>query len=224
MEPVFSRAEARAYDRHCMGPLGIPGILLMERAARGCAAAALEMLSATPRPPQASVVVVCGPGQNGGDGYAVASMLVEAGHAVAVRAVGVPREGTDAASMRARAEAAGVAIAEFDARERGQRFDLVVDALLGTGLDREVAGDPRAAIEWMNTLGAPILSIDLPSGMDCDTGEPMPVCVRATRTVTMVAAKLGFFRPVARPNLGVVEVVPIGGPDPAPFSRSAAPG
>lgn len=215
----FTRTDARAYDLHCMEALGIPGIVLMERAARGCARAAEAMLGRRP----ARALVVCGSGQNGGDGYAVAAMLAEAGHAVAIRAVGEPRPGTDASVMRGRAIAAGVPVAPFEAGELVARPDLVVDALFGTGLDRPVVGAPRAAIAWMNALGAPVLSIDLPSGMDCDSGEPMPVCVRATRTVTMVAAKRGFESPRARPLVGIVEIVPIGGPDPAAFSRSSAP-
>jgi|LauGreDrversion4_2_1035121.scaffolds.fasta_scaffold00694_7 NAD(P)H-hydrate epimerase len=215
METVFSRADARAYDRLCMDAQGLPGIALMERAAQGCARASMEMLG---RPPS-RVLVVAGAGQNGGDGYAVATLLRQAGHRVAVRAVGEPRAGSDAATMRARAVAAGVPIAPF-APQEAIDADLIVDALFGTGLDRPVAGEPRAAIEWMNAHGAPVLSIDLPSGMDCDTGEPLPVCVRAARTVTMVARKLGFDRPAARPFLGLVEVVPIGGPDPGRISRS----
>jgi hydroxyethylthiazole kinase-like uncharacterized protein yjeF len=219
MQPVFTRADARAYDRHCMEVLGIPGVALMERASRGCAHAAVEMLPG----PSARVCVVCGPGQNGGDGYAVARMLAEAGHAVEIRAVGEPRPGTDASVMRAKARDASVPIRAFDACEAAERLDLVVDGLFGTGLDRPVGGEALRAIAWMNARGAPILSIDVPSGLDCDTGRPLPDAVRAARTVTMVACKRGFLEPAAGPFIGRVEVVPIGGPDPGVFSRSSGP-
>jgi len=219
METVFTRAEARAYDRHCIETLGIPGLALMERAARGCADAALEMLAQA----RSSVIVVCGPGQNGGDGYAVARMLAERGHRVEIRALGDPKPDSDAGEMRRRAMAAGIPMREFDGSERGEGVDLVVDALFGTGLDRPVEGEALRAIGWMNRHAAPILAIDVPSGLDCDTGRPLPESVRATRTATMVAVKRGFLAADAGAFVGRVSAVSIGGPDPTAISRSSAP-
>jgi len=207
---VFSRTDAVRYDRHCMQELRVPGIALMERAARGCADLALAMAGA------GAVVVACGPGQNGGDGYAIARMLHQAGHAVTVVALGVPRAGTDAAAMRA--QLSGVRILPFVRGLDLGRPALVVDALFGTGLDRPLDGEALEAVRWINGLGAPVLSVDLPSGLDCDLGVPLPECVRATVTATMVAQKLGFKR--AADWTGRIEVVPIGGPDPDEWTRA----
>ncbi len=207
---VLSRKQAVAYDRHCMDELGLAGIMLMERAARGCADIALQMTSAAP------VVVACGPGQNGGDGYAIARMLREAGRRAVVVQLGTPRAGTDAAAMRARLGDAR--LMPFAPGLSVEQPALVIDALLGTGLDRPLEGDALAAVRWINALGVPVLSVDLPSGLDCDRGVPLPECVRATVTATMVAPKLGF--PLAGEWTGRVDVVPIGGPDPADWMRA----
>lgn len=206
MHRTFTRAEAREYDRRCMEELGIPGIVLMENAAVGCARVARGMLGPLRT---ARVVVVCGPGQNGGDGYAIARLLRADRLDARVIAVGQPRPGTDAATMRSRAEAAGVHIEPFRPGASLPDSDLVVDALFGTGLDRPLAGDDLAAVRAINAASAPVLSVDLPSGMDCDSGNPLPECVRATETATMVAPKAGF-RPAGAQ--GRVRVVEIGGP------------
>ena len=212
MQPIpsnFTREQARAYDQFCMGKLGIRGLTLMENAARGCADVALRILA---EPRGARVLVACGAGQNGGDGYAIARMLADAGCAVRVVALAPPRAGTDAAEMRARAEARGVPIAGFAGD--GGAPELVVDALFGTGLDRALEGDALAFVRVINALGVPVLSVDLPSGMDCDTGAGLPECVRATVTATMVAPKRGFVADGARACVGRVEIVPIAPPVP----------
>lgn len=216
MSRAFTRADARAYDRHCMQELGIPGVVLMERAAAGCAAVARELLAGRA---DARVVVVCGSGQNGGDGYEVARLLARDGHAVRVVALGEPRADTDASVMRARAIGAGIPVEPYSTDVLRGPVDLVIDALFGTGLDRPLEGDARAAVEAINRLGAAgakVLAIDLPSGLDCDTGDELPVCVRADATATMVAPKKGF-----RPGgpAGRVEVVGLDGPDPARWPR-----
>ncbi|MFM7051996.1 MAG: NAD(P)H-hydrate epimerase [Planctomycetota bacterium] len=208
---AFTREAARAYDAHCMRDLGIAGLELMENAARGCTRIAREMVAdrAAPR-----VLVACGAGQNGGDGYAVARMLHEAGVACEIVHLGAPDAASDAGIMRRLATESQVVMRPFDPAMRFTRPDLVVDALFGTGLDRPLAGNALAFVRWINALGAPVLSVDLPSGMDCDTGRPLPECVRATVTATMVAPKLGFAAPHAARETGRVEVVPIGGPAP----------
>lgn len=205
---AFTRRDARAYDAHCMRVLGIPGVTLMEHAADGVARIAREMLGGAAR---ARITVACGSGQNGGDGYRVAELLRRDGHEVRVVFLGEPRDGCDAAIMRARARNAGVPMERFRAEIPANVDELVVDALFGTGLDRPLEGDALAFVRWINASGVPVLSIDLPSGMDCDTGEAMPECVRATVTATMVAPKAGFAR-AGVDRVGRVEVVPIGGP------------
>jgi hydroxyethylthiazole kinase-like uncharacterized protein yjeF len=213
-ETFFTRAEARAHDRHLIEACGIPGIALMERAARGCAELARGMLAARGGVAGARVEVHAGPGQNGGDGYEIARLLAADGARVEVVALGEPRRDTDAAITRARAVAAGVPIRAFDASSGGNGAppDLVVDALFGTGLDRPLAGESLAAVQAVDALatsGAPVLSVDLPSGMDCDTGAPLPMCVRATVTATMAAPKAAFKTETGAACAGVVRVVPL---------------
>lgn len=212
MATGLTREQARAHDAWCVRELGLPGIVLMENAARGCAELALRML---PRSGERRVLVCCGRGQNGGDGHAIARHLHIAGCAVTVLELGRPREGTDAATMRAVATAMGLAPQPFDPHAPLPDCDLVVDALFGTGLDRPLAGRDLEAVRAIDACARPVLSVDLPSGMHCDTGEPMPECVHATLTATMVAPKAGFAAPGAAASLGRLEIVGIGGPPPA---------
>ncbi len=92
------------------------------------------------------------------------------------------------------------------------RPDLIVDAIFGTGLDRPIGSDAAKVIEWLNGLDRPVLAVDVPSGLDCDSGEPLGTAVRAPRTVTFVGPKTGFLERAARPFLGAVTVVDIGAP------------
>ena len=209
MPTALTRAQARQHDDFCMRTLGMPGIVLMENAARGCADLALRML---PRTGAARVVVMCGPGQNGGDGHAIARHLHNAGCAVQVLELAPPREGTDAHTMRHIARAMRIPSSAFDADRPLPPCDLVIDALFGTGLDRPLAGRDLAAVRAIDAAGRPVLSVDLPSGMHCDTGAALPECVHATLTATMVAPKAGFAAPGASSRTGRVEVVQIGGP------------
>lgn len=211
MPTFLTRAQARDHDRRCVQELGLPGIVLMENAARGCADLALRML---PRNAPARAIVICGAGQNGGDGYAIARHLAIAGVQVRVVALGEPSTGSDAGVMRRVALAMGLPVESWAGAPGLAGADLLVDALFGTGLDRPVTGDALEAIRGMRQAGAAVLSVDLPSGMHADTGEPMPECVHATLTATMVAPKAGFARPQAAAFLGRVEIVGIGAPAP----------
>lgn len=205
----LTRAQARAHDAWCMRTLGIPGVVLMENAARGCAELALRML---PRTGPRRALVACGPGQNGGDGFAIARHLHNDGCLVSIGTLGTPAAHTDAGVMHAIACAMGLAIHPL--RAPLPTCDLVVDALFGTGLDRPLEGAALEAVRALNAAGAPVLSVDLPSGMHADTGEPSPECVLATCTATMVAPKAGFAASGASRWLGRVEIVGIGGPAP----------
>jgi len=209
----LSRLEVREVDKRAIDDYGLPGIVLMENAAAGCARIALGMLGPAPR----GVLVASGPGQNGGDGYAVARMLAERGHRVEIRALGTPPSGSDAAVMRTITERMGLAIEPAAGGGPHPRPDvsLVVDALFGTGLDRDLGEPAIRAIRALNGSGIPILAVDLPSGLDADTGLPRPEAIRATVTATMVAPKIGMLAPGAAAFTGRVETVPIGGPPPA---------
>lgn len=230
----FTRSDARAFDDFAMRTLGIPGIVLMENAAIGCVQALRELAGS--RWPGVRVEIVCGPGNNGGDGYAIARHLCSAGATPRLRPFGVPRAESDAALNAAIATALGIPsepIGTNSRREAGSEHrpfasrglamdddpplaalegDLLVDALFGTGLDREVDARSAAVIEAMNRFDGPRLAVDLPSGLDCDRGVPLGAAVRATVTATMAARKIGFDAPGAAEFTGRVVVVPIGAP------------
>jgi len=218
---IFSRQAARQVDRLAVERYAIPSIVLMENAALHLAEVALDLAHTEP----ARILVVCGPGNNGGDGLAAARHLHNAGTQVEIVLSG-PEDASrgDAAinltiakrmGLRISCTTPGAPRAELDAAARRLKPELVVDALLGTGLDRPVA-EPIAtlirAINAMAQAGTLVVAADLPSGLDCDTGEPLGVAVRATSTVTFVGLKPGFLRLGAQEYLGDVVVADIGAP------------
>ena len=212
-EFILDRESVRAVDRAAIEEYGIPGAVLMENAARGLKAEALRMLPSPGRP--ASVLIICGSGNNGGDGYALGRHLYNAGVKVTLSALGEPRAGSDAALNRS--ICLKMSLEEAPRHELAAHFecDLVVDAIFGTGLDRPVTGPAAEVIEWINVSadsGRPVLAVDVPSGLDCDTGRPLGTAVRAARTVTFVARKPAMTKAAARPFLGQVVVADIGAP------------
>jgi len=190
---LVGSAEMRAIDRAAIDGLGVPSLSLMERAGAAVAEAAVALLGAGGR-----FRVLCGGGNNGGDGYVAARLLHGSGHPVDVVAL-VPstRLPPDAASMRERAAAAGVAIAEATAplRLAAAPGDVIVDALLGTGLARPAEGlfaQAIAAIAAARGAGARVVAVDVPSGLSADSGRPLGPCVHADRTVTFAFLKRGL--------------------------------
>lgn len=219
--PVFTRASIRELDRLALVEFGIPSILLIENAAIRIAEFAAGVM-----PDGCGVLVSCGPGNNGGDGLAAARHLANAGYQVStVLAVARDRVQGDAAVNLRIAEAMGLKVFEgvdqATASLGAAGPALVIDALLGTGLDRPVREPLRELIETVNGLGRAgvrVLSVDLPSGMNADTGLSAGgqdgATVRATWTVTLVGAKAGFAAPGAAEYLGEVWVADIGVPRP----------
>src|SRR5688572_20076713 len=184
----------------------------MENAARALVAPALELLAPSDG---RRVLIVCGGGNNGGDGFAAARHLHNAGCSpILLAASPVSQLTGDAATNAQIAQRIGLPIEPATPeRVRDISADLIVDALLGTGLDKPPREPAAALIRAMNACGLPILAVDLPSGLDCDTGRPLGPpehCIRATVTVTMVAEKAGF--PHARSWTGNVIVADIGAP------------
>ena len=208
----LTRAQVREIDRRAIEVYHVPGIVLMENAARGVVDAALPMM---PDVNGADVLILCGGGNNGGDGLAVGRHLHNRGANVVVLPVGEPRYAGDALvnwniirAMRIITSPIGLQMEAL--LEQG--CDLVVDAMLGTGLNKPVRPPFDRMIEKCNQCPAPILAVDLPSGLDCDTGEPLGACVRATRTVTFVAEKAGFANPTSSEYTGEITVADIGCP------------
>jgi NAD(P)H-hydrate epimerase len=200
----LTRAQVREIDRRSIEEFHIPGIVLMENAARGAAEVAMKMLGTA----DTGVAIVCGSGNNGGDGFAVARHLHNAGVTVTIIEAAHDLKG-DALIMSRIAEAMNI---ERIRRPDHRKYDLIVDAIFGTGLTRSPTGELATLIDWINRSMLSILAIDLPSGLDCDTGEPLDPCVRATQTVTFVAEKVGFANPASRQFTGKVTVADIGCP------------
>jgi hydroxyethylthiazole kinase-like uncharacterized protein yjeF len=218
--PVFTAAEMRALDARAIRDLGIPGPRLMENAGSGAAALIARWLAPIRGK---SVVVVCGKGNNGGDGFVVARRLRSGGAAVRVFLVGQRDEvrGDAAAALgrwRGRVEEIH-GEAELGALSRAlDRADVVVDALLGTGLTGAARGPVAAAIEAINKVGraghngAPVIALDLPSGLGSDQGALLGPTVQATRTVTFAGLKRSLLLHPAAAKAGAVEIVDIGVP------------
>jgi NAD(P)H-hydrate epimerase len=181
---------------------GIPGIELMRRAGHAVAEAAAKMLTK-----EARVVVAAGPGQNGGDGFVAAALLARQGHRVSLGLLGrVDRLSGDAA-LAAKDWDGPVEAAESLAFPDA---DLIIDALFGTGLARDLDGVARLTVERMNASGRPILAVDLPSGIDGDTGEVRGAAIKAARTVTFAARKPCHLLMPGRALSGDVEAADIG--------------
>lgn len=223
---VLSRSALREMDRLAAEEYGLPTIVLMENAALHCSDVALGMLEAVR---DASVLVVCGTGSNGGDGLAVARHLHNAGLRMMIAVIDPGRAQGDALVQLRVVRRMGLAIRETgDDSDAGLTVrsaadelcgrgtpDLIIDALFGTGLSRPVVGPALDAIREINRLaerGSKVLSIDVPSGLDADTGEPLGDAVRAGITVSLAAFKRGFLQLSAQSYLGDVIVADIGAP------------
>lgn len=218
--PLVGASTMRALDRHTIDVLGVPGALLMESAGRAVAEATLQL-----RASERGVVVVCGVGNNGGDGLVAARHLALLGVRVSVAIVGdIDRLTPDAAANLDRLRAMGIAPVTTRGESASVPFDLpatagvVIDAIFGTGLSRAPEGIARAAIDKLRSLHgtATIVSVDLPSGVDADTGQPHGVAVAADVTVTVGLPKLGLVLEPGRSLAGRVLVARVGIADAGP--------
>ena len=210
-------AEAvRELDRRAIEDFGVPGVVLMENAGRGAAALALEMLAGSAGP----VLILAGRGNNGGDGYVLARHLANLGVLTRTLVLApfdkisgdtlinlniIRRLGLPVASVNLDTDEPLLAEALASAV-------LVVDALLGTGIRGEVHGPLRHAIELVNASGKPVLALDIPSGLDADSGALLGVAVKASVTATFLCPKLGLTRGAGPALAGRVVVVDIGVP------------
>ncbi len=210
MGEFISRDQVRELDRRASAEYGVPGVVLMENAGRGAAEVLLRLGVCGP------VVVCCGKGNNGGDGFVIARHLDNHGVTVRVLFFGQPQTLTgDAAINFEIVRRAGLPLtvcADAVPAPDLAGADWVVDALLGTGVTGPARPPLDRVIAAINAGGAKVLAVDLPSGMDCDTGLPLGPCVRALHTVTFVTQKKGFANPTAKEWLGEVHVADIGAP------------
>lgn len=196
--PLYSAAQVRELDRRAIENHGIAGAELMARAGTR----AFETLRV--RFPRARrLVVICGPGNNGGDGFVVAEAAKRCGLEPTVLTLGRKPAAGDAGLMRQRCEAAGVPLQPF-ASASLSGADAIVDALLGTGLQRDVEGEWHDAIDAINAAGRPVVAVDIPSGLHADTGAVMGTAVRADVTVSFIGLKAGLFLADGRDHAGEI--------------------
>ena len=187
---LYSAAQTRALDAAAMARGGLRGMTLMARAAE---AAFARLARRWPAP--GAIAVVCGGGNNGGDGYLVAALAHKRGLPVTVFTVGDPaRLSGDAAAARQHALDEGVTVVPWAAGcLPAAPGAVIVDALLGTGLGGAVRPDAAAVIDAINASGHPVLAVDIPSGLCADTGRVLGTAVRATATVTFIGRKRGLY-------------------------------
>jgi len=196
---LFTSEQTRAIDRRAIDELGMPGFELMTRAS----AAAFAMLRRR-WPSACRVRVVCGVGNNGGDGYLVARDALANGIAVDLVALDVPR-GDDAVRAREAFVSLGGRAQTLDAWSTLPPADVIVDAIYGTGLNRPPEGAARDAIDAINAAGLPVLALDVPSGLAADSGDCPGVAVRASATATFIVRKRGMYTHRAAVS-GAIEV------------------
>jgi len=201
-------------DRRTIEEAGIPGTILMEKAGQGVADKAISMLG----PEEKSIMILCGAGNNGGDGFVAARILAHRGYLVHVFLVGnIPQEGEAALNYNILSNIGLEVIDLKDAETlwqatRDREYDLIIDALLGTGLKGEVRGLAEEAISFINSHEIPVLSIDIPSGLDSSSGKILGQVVDANVTITFGLPKVGLQVYPGCVYSGEVEVIDIGIP------------
>jgi len=206
MPPTLTRDQVRRIDALAVSQYHIPSLILMENAGRS-AASIIDLAYG----PEGCALIICGPGNNGGDGLVIARHLHNAGWTVRVHVIAAedrftPDTKTNFVIVRA------MGIPTSSAADPATD-EVVVDALLGTGFTGAVRKDTADLIERINAAAKrAVVAVDVPSGLDCDTGVPGGVAVFADLTITFVAAKPGLLQPSAAKWVGNLEVADIGAP------------
>lgn len=216
----LSRDEVRELDRRASEGFGVPGIVLMENAGRGCAELLMRL-----NPERKPAVILCGPGNNGGDGFVIARHLDNHGWPTTATGIIDLMKLPDDAAANYLAVDRSIGAPLIDPRDWDRLTHLqdrllglvrqqcwIVDALFGTGLTRPLGTPYSVLVDAVNAARNPVLAVDIPSGLDCDTGEPLGPTIRATHTATFVAPKKGFLNSKSREWTGEVHVIDIGAP------------
>ena len=213
--PFVSPDEMKRIDAFAINEVGIPGVVLMENAGRAAFEALYDGMAGRSSP----ALVFCGRGNNGGDGFVVARHLINNGVETHVFLVGAMSKIKGDARVNLRIlQKMGVTVNRItkkalpELRRQRKECGVIIDALLGTGLSGEVSGLYRDVIEIINGAGCPVMAIDIPSGLDGTTGEPLGIAVVANMTVTFQLPKKGFENPRARNYTGQLRIVDIGIP------------
>ena len=216
---LYTAAQVRGIDYAAIHELGIAGYELMCRAGLAVVDVAGDCF-----PDARRWLIMCGPGNNGGDGYVAARLAANAGIDITVCSMVDPRQlKGDAARAYTDWQAQGGEVLLWPMPENGS-YDLALDALLGTGIDRAVGGEYRVAIAYLNQLDCPRLAVDIPSGLNADTGRPMGCAVRARNTVTFVGRKRGMYTADGPDYCGVISFDDLGIPEKATLKSASGAG
>lgn len=216
MSLTLTRNQVRRVDQLAIERYGIAGIVLMENAGRNAADVIRDVFG-----PTGTAVICCGTGNNGGDGCVIARHLHNAGWTVSLLLAGDPSRCTpDTTTNLGIVRAMEIELVETPEADeqsavlrRVKPDGIIVDALLGTGFHGDVRSPTAELIQTINSIPKrSVVAVDVPSGLDCDTGAASNATIRAELTVTFVASKVGFAVSAARPFVGRVEVVDIGAP------------
>ncbi len=217
MMKVANAEEMQELDRKAIETYRIPGMILMENAGRGAA----EVISNTfPDLHKKKIAIIAGKGNNGGDGFVIARYLLNQGTSVRVYLLTDPKGLRGDAEInfnifqRMKGEVVSVPSSKdyVKVKKDLEKFDILVEGIFGTGLDAEVRGYYREVIDHLNTLQRPIVAIDIPSGLDANTGKPLGTAIRASLTVTFGLPKVGHLIPPGLDYVGEVKVIDIGIP------------
>ncbi len=219
MKPVLSREQMRAFDRHAIESCHVPGLILMENAGRG-AADTIERIVPTSMGGQRSVVFVCGSGNNGGDGFVTARHLLCRGWRVQVFLIGETEQVTGEARINLDAfiDLGGALVAQSASEDLHELMSamahcqVIVDAIFGTGLSRSIEAPLAHVVHAINAAAARKVALDIPSGLDADTGAALGAAVVADDTVTFAHLKTGLLTPDGARLAGTVHLVDIGVP------------
>ena len=214
---LMTKEQVRAVDSWAINTVGIPGVVLMENAGRSCAELIKDKLKDIAEP---KVCIFCGTGNNGGDGYVIARHLSNSGFEVVVVICGNREKVKGGAKINLDIlERLGQPIEQLNlifgnvpaqVKTFAADADMIVDGLFGTGLGGQLSNEYKQLIETINACNCPILAVDIPSGLDCDNGQPLGAAIRASYTVTFVAVKKGFASRSAAQYTGDIFVASIG--------------
>jgi len=186
---IATREIVREIDRLTIQKYGIPGLILMENAGRATADVLLDNFAYAQK-----VAIFAGGGNNGGDGFVIARHLISEGLDVDTYIVSDPKKykGDALTNYKTLKNLDGNIVELKDNLRKYKQADVIVDAIFGTGLDREVTGFYKKVIDFINTQGVPTIAVDIPSGLDSNSGYPLGTAVLADITVTFVLPKLGI--------------------------------
>jgi len=212
---VLTRQQSRDFDAWAINKMGVPGAVLMENAGGNCAEIIIKELKKTGG---SKVCIFCGAGNNGGDGFVIARHLINEGLKVKIALCGKESKIKGDAEINYKiTRNMKIAIKELDlnniekdVKEYAGESDLIVDAIFGTGLAGVISGEFENLINAINSLNKIIIAVDLPSGLDCDTGLALGTAIKASRTVTFAAAKKGFINPDCAKYTGEIYIASIG--------------